>query len=134
MTNDIIIPSLIHAFTLVPTPNGWTIIGLSVHINSNKNAKMHDPAIHVADVQWQFSLSFRKNMSLKLYLNLLESNELIYKTETENELMVTRGEVGWGRLDWEFGIDMYTLLYLKQITNKDHVKKKKKKLQKSGCV
>ena len=61
-------------------------------------------------------------------------NELIYKTETENELMVTRGEVGWGRLDWEFGIDMYTLLYLKQITNKDHVKKKKKKLQKSGCV
>ena len=22
-------------------------------------------------------------------------------------------------IDWEFGIDMYTLLYLKQITNKD---------------
>ena len=27
---------------------------------------------------------------------------------------------GWGRgTDWEFGIDMYTLLYLKQITKKD---------------
>ena len=27
---------------------------------------------------------------------------------------------GWGGgIDWEFGIDMYTLLYLKQITNKD---------------
>lgn len=41
-------PSLIHTFTLVPTPNGWTILGLSVHISSNKNAKMHEPAIHVA--------------------------------------------------------------------------------------
>ena len=26
---------------------------------------------------------------------------------------------GWGGIDWEFGIDTYTLLYLKQITNKD---------------
>ena len=24
-----------------------------------------------------------------------------------------------GGIDWEFGIDMYTLLYLKYITNKD---------------
>ena len=28
------------------------------------------------------------------------------------------GWVGVG-IDWDFGIDMYTLLYLKQITNKD---------------
>ena len=27
---------------------------------------------------------------------------------------------GWGK-DWEFGTDMYTLLYLKQIINKDLV-------------
>ena len=33
--------------------------------------------------------------------------------------MVTRGEGSDGRIDWEFGIDMYTLLFLKQITNKD---------------
>ena len=34
-------------------------------------------------------------------------------TELENELMVTKGD-GWGSgIDWEFGIDMYTLLYLK---------------------
>ena len=34
--------------------------------------------------------------------------------------MVTSGEewVGEGE-DWEFGIDMQTLLYLKSITNKD---------------
>ena len=52
-----------------------------------------------------------------------DTNELIYKTETdsdlENELMVTRGG-GWGGgIVREFGIDMYTLLYLQWITNKD---------------
>ena len=27
---------------------------------------------------------------------------------------------GWGRgIDWEFGIDIYTLLYLKYVINKD---------------
>ena len=40
-------------------------------------------------------------------------------TDLENELMVTSGE-GWGEgIVREFGIDMYTLLYLKWITNKD---------------
>ena len=33
--------------------------------------------------------------------------------------MITGGKGGGGGIDWEFGIDMYTLLYLKQITNKD---------------
>ena len=47
-----------------------------------------------------------------------DTNELINKTETdsqdlENELTVTRREGFWGEIDWEFGIDMYTLLYLK---------------------
>ena len=47
------------------------------------------------------------------------TNELIYKTETdltdlENELMVTGGRGGGGGgIDWEFVIDVYTLLYLK---------------------
>ena len=34
-------------------------------------------------------------------------------TNLENEFTVTRGE----GIDWEFGVDMYALLYLKQITN-----------------
>ena len=34
-----------------------------------------------------------------------------------DELTATRGK--GGGIDWEFEIDMYTLLYLKQITNKD---------------
>ena len=47
-----------------------------------------------------------------------DTNELIYKTETdpdlENKLMVTKGE-RWG----EAGINIYTQLYIKQIINKD---------------
>ena len=33
--------------------------------------------------------------------------------------MVTRGKKGWGRINWEIGTDIYTLLYIKEITNKD---------------
>ena len=33
--------------------------------------------------------------------------------------MVTRGEGLWGGIVREYGIDMYTLLYLERITNKD---------------
>ena len=56
------------------------------------------------------------------YLNLEKKKQwykLIYfqnrkrLTGSEDEFMVTRG-IGWGRgIDWELGMDMYTLLYLK---------------------
>ena len=39
-------------------------------------------------------------------------------TDVENKLMVTRGE-GEEEINWEIGIDIYTLLYTKQVTNKD---------------
>ena len=39
-------------------------------------------------------------------------------TDLENELMVARGKVGGG-IVWEFVRDMYTLLYLEWIINKD---------------
>ena len=51
-----------------------------------------------------------------------DANERTYTTETdsqtsENELIVAGGK---GRMDsQESGIDMYTLLYLKWIANKD---------------
>ena len=42
-------------------------------------------------------------------------------TDLENKLMAAKEEE-WGRgIVREFGIDMYTLLYLKWITNKDHL-------------
>ena len=50
-------------------------------------------------------------------MNLFTKQKQIHNLE--NELMVTRGEWLGGGIDWKFGIDMYTLLYLKQITNKD---------------
>ena len=44
---------------------------------------------------------------------------LLRLTDLENKLMVTRRE-GWvEEIVREFGIDMYTLPYLKWITNKD---------------
>ena len=50
-------------------------------------------------------------------------NELIYRAETlqvlENELTSTSEAGQWEKIDWEFGIDMQTRLYLKQITSKD---------------
>ena len=33
-------------------------------------------------------------------------------TDVKNKLMVTKGERG-GRINWEIGIDVYTLLYIK---------------------
>ena len=37
----------------------------------------------------------------------------------ENKLMVTKGEMGGGGINWEFGINRYKILYIKYITNKD---------------
>ena len=51
-----------------------------------------------------------------------DTDDLIYKTEidsqTENKLVVIQGKRGGG-INWEFGINIYTLLYVKQINNKD---------------
>ena len=51
------------------------------------------------------------------------TNEAIYKTERlidlENELMIARGQEWGEEVARELGIPMFTLLYLKVITNKD---------------
>ena len=39
-------------------------------------------------------------------------------TDIENKFMVTKVEKRGG-INWEFGINRYTLLYIKQIDNKD---------------
>ena len=56
-----------------------------------------------------------------LYMQNLKRNELVYKTETdsENELMIVRREECGKGIVKEFGIDTYSLLYLKWINNKD---------------
>ena len=61
---------------------------------------------------------------ISLYeLKKSDTNELIYKTDRDRLREQThgykRGRVDGGGIVKEFGIDMYTLLYLKRITNKD---------------
>ena len=50
-------------------------------------------------------------------------NELIYKRETDsdfkNKLTVTKGERLYGGIKLKLGINTYTVLYIKQTTNKD---------------
>ena len=33
-----------------------------------------------------------------------DTNELIYETQIESRFVVAQREVGWGRMDWKFGI------------------------------
>ena len=52
------------------------------------------------------------------------TNELIYKKETDSQTQKTnfrlpKGKGGGAVTNWEFGPDMHTLLYTKQITTKD---------------
>ena len=50
------------------------------------------------------------------------TEELIYKTELESQMQKTNLWLRWdkwGGTNWETGIDMYTLLYIKQITNRN---------------
>ena len=47
-----------------------------------------------------------------------DTNELSYKTDLEDDLMVSWGRMGEGIVK-EFGINKYTLLYLKWRTKKD---------------
>ena len=46
----------------------------------------------------------------------IDTNELTYKTETDLEnkhIWLPKGKLEGGAINWEFGIDIYTLLYLK---------------------
>ena len=50
------------------------------------------------------------------------TNELIYKREIQSQMQKTNVWLPGGRgggINWDTGIDIYTVLYIKQITNKD---------------
>ena len=50
-------------------------------------------------------------------------DEFVYKTEVDSQIQKTYlwlpGYKEWGGINWEIGIDIYTLLYIKQVTNKN---------------
>ena len=50
--------------------------------------------------------------NLKKYVHLTYLKNRNGVTDVENKLMVTKGEKGGG-INWEIGIDIYTLLYIK---------------------
>ena len=59
------------------------------------------------------------SLSAKYFFN--DTNEHIYKTETDSQrrnLLLPGGKcVRWAGIDWDFGMNMYPLLYLKQVNN-----------------
>ena len=62
-------------------------------------------------------------VSFKIKKNYYDTNELIYKTEVDSQtqktdLWLPKGK-GWEGINWEFGINRYTPLYIKYINNKD---------------
>ena len=70
-----------------------------------------------SDRERQISYHVTYMWNLKYEMNKW-ANELIYKTETDSQtsktnLWLPKGKRGGGGVDWEFGIDMYTLVYLK---------------------
>ena len=63
----------------------------------------------------------KRLFDLQCCLNIYYLQSRKRLTDLENEIMVTSGQ-GWGRgTVREFGMDVYTLLYLKWITNKDRL-------------
>ena len=62
-----------------------------------------------------YDVSYMRNLKRN------DTNELIYLTETDSQTYSCPGE-GWGTgIVTEFGMEMYTLLYLKWITNRTAV-------------
>ena len=54
-----------------------------------------------------------------------DTKELIYKIETNSQisksnLWLPKGKLSGGRINWEDGINTYTLLYIKQITKRTY--------------
>ena len=49
--------------------------------------------------------------NLKYGINELPQNKNRH-TDIKNRLVVPKGEVWWGGMDWEFGISRYKLLYI----------------------
>ena len=64
-------------------------------------------------------------------------NELIYETEIELQMQKTNlwlQGVRGGRINWKIGTDIYTVLYIKQITNKDLLNSTGNSTQSSAIV
>ena len=66
--------------------------------------------------EYHYDITYMWNLKKCYKRTCLQSRNRV--TVVENNALVTRGE-GGGRINWEIGIDIYTLLYIKYISNKD---------------
>ena len=71
-----------------------------------------------SDREWQISYDIAYMWNLKKWYKWTYLQNRSRVTDVENKLMVTKGEMGGG-INWEIGIDIYTLLYIEQIPNKN---------------
>ena len=113
-------PAAEHRSTQKPreeTLSGRTSLSLpafprDAHNNTMKRAMTkirHAPIATSAVSHWLGVL----DKSLHLSVKLGNFSHLNWKLcDTENGLVVAEGESGGGRLDWEFGISRYKLLYI----------------------
>ena len=79
-----------------------------------------DPKIIIFSEVRQRQMSYNTTYMWDLKKN---TNQIIYKTEIESQMQKTnlwlpKGS-GKERINWEIGMDIYTLLHIKQVTNKD---------------
>ena len=72
-----------------------------------------------SDRERQISYAITYMWNLKKWYKWIYSQNRNRVTDVENKLMVTRWEREGGGINWEIGIDIHTLLYIKQIMNKD---------------
>ena len=73
----------------------------------------------VRERQISYNITYMWNLKIKKN----GTNELICKSETDSQMQKTSFRLpkgkGTGGMNWEFGPDIYTLLYIKQRTDKD---------------
>ena len=68
--------------------------------------------------QISYDLTHMQNMKKMIQINLFAKQTLTHRhREWTSGYHGGRVERGW--IDWEFGIDLYILLYIKQVNNKD---------------
>ena len=67
--------------------------------------------------QISYDIAYMWNLKKMIQTSIFTKQKQTHRLR--EQLMVTRKKEWRGRIDWEFGIDMYTLLYLKWITNMD---------------
>ena len=64
--------------------------------------------------KYHMILLTRGLLKKNIQMNVSKNQNPIYRVN-----MITRGEGRGGRIYWDFGIDMYTMIYVKEITNRN---------------